>query len=274
MYAVRTRGSTVSILVGLVMLLVPALAWMQYQWLGQLSEAERERMQRTLRTAAAQFANEFDLELSRTLIGLQVDGQTLRDQNWSAYAQRYSAWATSANEPRIVRDVWLVDTTPGTVITPIDSGQRVSPDQLRIRRWNAQALSFEDAAWPDDLAELRESLASRFIGFQMRGRAAETAAHREPSLNLTTGEDTTLISPVTLVEFPDDHRGPPKISILGFTIVRLDPQIIRETLLTTLAARHFIDNGSEANYRVAVLQNRDSSRVIWESEPGAAAVVA
>ena len=82
--------SAVSILVGLVMLLVPALAWMQYQWLGQLSEAERERMQRTLRTAAAQFATEFDTELSRTLISLQVDGATIRDQNWTAYAQRYS----------------------------------------------------------------------------------------------------------------------------------------------------------------------------------------
>ena len=270
----KRRVSAVSILVGLVMLLVPALAWMQYQWLGQLSEAERERMQRTLRTAAAQFATEFDMELSRTLIGLQVDGQTIRDQNWSAYAQRYSAWATSASEPRIVRDVWLVDTIPGTVLTQLDSGRRLSPDRLRIRRWNVQALAFEDAAWPDDLVELRESLASRFIGFQIRGRATDSTAHREPSLNLTTGEDTTLISPVTLVEFPDDHGGPPRISILGFTIVRLDPQIIRETLLTTLAARHFIDNGSEANYRVAVLQSRDSSRVIWESEPGVAAVVA
>src|SRR5688572_627800 len=130
------RVSAVSILVAIVMLLLPALAWMQYQWLGQLSEAERERMQRTLRTAAAQFANEFDLELSRTLIGLQVDGQTIRDQNWGAYAQRYSAWAASASEPRIVRDVWLVDTTPGTVFAPIDSGPRVSPDRLRIRRWN------------------------------------------------------------------------------------------------------------------------------------------
>src|SRR5688572_18401713 len=105
MYVVRTRGSAVSILVAIVMLLVPALAWMQYQWLGQLSEAERERMQRTLRTAAAQFANEFDMELSRTLISLQMDGQTLRDQNWGAYAQRYSVWASSASEPRLVRDV-------------------------------------------------------------------------------------------------------------------------------------------------------------------------
>jgi hypothetical protein len=113
----RRRVSAVTILVGVVMLLVPTLAWMQYQWLGQLSTAERERMQRTLRTAAAQFATEFDTEMSRTLVSLQVDAPGLRDQNWAAYAQRYSLWATSATEPRLVRDVWLVDTLPGTPLT-------------------------------------------------------------------------------------------------------------------------------------------------------------
>src|SRR5687767_5568356 len=109
----RTRVSAVTILVGLVMLLVPALAFMQYQWLGQLSTAERERMQRTLRTAAAQFATDFDTELSRTLVSLQLNGEVVRDQNWGAYAQRYSQWAASAGDPRIVRDVLLVDTLPG-----------------------------------------------------------------------------------------------------------------------------------------------------------------
>ena len=151
----RLKISAVTILVGAVMLLVPALAWMQYQWLGQLSTAERERMQRTLRTAAAQFATEFDSELSRTLVSLQVDGPTIRDQNWTAYAQRYSAWATSASEPRLVRDVWLVDTKPGTALPPLDGAKPVPIDQLRLRKWNTQALSFDDAEWPEDLAKLR-----------------------------------------------------------------------------------------------------------------------
>src|ERR1700750_3259955 len=106
----RSRVSAVTILVGIVMLLVPALAGVQYQWLGQLSTAERERMQRTLRTAAAQFATEFDTEMSRTLISLQVEGPMLRDQNWTAYAQRYSQWMNSSSEPRLVKDVLLVGT--------------------------------------------------------------------------------------------------------------------------------------------------------------------
>jgi signal transduction histidine kinase len=269
------RVSAISILVGLVMLLVPALAWMQYQWLGQLSEAERERMQRTLRTAAAQFANEFDTELTRTLVSLQIDGQTIRDQNWSAYAQRYSAWASSAADARLVRDVWLVDTLPGTPLPPLDGAADIPVERLRIRKWNLQAIAFEPAEWPEDLHRLRQSLASRFIGFQMqRSRPGDASAtHREASISISAGDDTTLISPVTLFEFDEKHAAPPKISILGFTIVRLDSAVIREAMLATLAAKHFHGDDSGVDYRVAVVRRNEASTVVWESEPGAARLV-
>jgi two-component system sensor histidine kinase SenX3 len=270
------RLSVVSILVVIVMLLVPALAWMQYQWLGQLSTAERERMQRTLRTAAAQFATEFDTELSRTLVNLQVDGQSLRDQSWTIYAQRYSAWVAGASEPRLVRDVWLVDTLPGTALPSPEAAARVAVDQLRIRRWNTQALTFEDAEWPADLLRIRNSLATRFIGFQVqraRGLADAPGTHREATVSLTSDDDNTLISPITLFALPEDRQGPPKISILGFTIVRLDPIVVRDTLLASLTSRHFHGDDSEVDYRLAVVQREDPSKVVWESEPGAAKLV-
>jgi signal transduction histidine kinase len=264
--------SPISILVAIVMLLVPALAWMQYQWLGQLSEAERERMQRTLRTAAAQFANDFDTELSRTLIGLQVNGATLRDQNWQAYAQSYSQWAAATTDPRLVRDVWLVDVLPGTTLPELGGDGRVPADRLRIRRWNTQSMVFDDTAWPEDLAHLRDSLATRFIGVRMQ-RPRDAEVHRDATLHLTLGDDTMLIAPVTYVDFSSEAGGPPKIAILGFTIVRLDPAAIRDTLLSTLAAKHFPSSGSETNYRVAVMRKDDPSSVVWESDPGAADAV-
>jgi len=280
MQLVKRRVSAVTILVGVVMLLVPALAWMQYQWLGQLSTAERERMQRTLRTAAAQFATEFDSELSRTLVSLQVDGLTIRDQNRTAYAQRYSAWANSASEPRLVRDVWLVDTKPGASLPTFESGSPIPIDQLRLRKFNTQALAFEDAEWPADLIKLRDSLATRFIGLSVgaagngpRIRMTDPQGHRETSLSLALGDDTTLVSPVTLFEAPDNHQGGPKISVLGFTIIRLDPAIIRDTILAGLTQRHFHGGDSEVDYRVAVVKKDDPSSVIWESEPGIAPLV-
>jgi len=270
----KRRVSAVTVLVGVVMLLVPALAYMQYQWLGQLSTAERERMQRTLRTAAAQFANEFDSELSRTLISLQVDGQTIRDQNWTAYAERYSAWANSDGDSRLVRDVWLVDTKPGTTLPPLDGTSPIPTEKLRLHKFNAQELVFEDAEWPADLIKLRDGLATRFIGFQVqRGRGFEPGSRRETSLSASLGDDNTLIAPVTLFEMPEDHNSPPKISILGFTIVRLDPVVIRDTLLTALTQRHFHGGDSEMDYRVVVVKKDDPADVVWESEPGIAATV-
>ena len=272
----QRRVSAVTILVGVVMLLVPALAWMQYQWLGQLSTAEGERMQRTLRTAAAQFATEFDTELSRTLVSLQLDAQTARAQNWIAYAQKYSSWVSNSREPRLVRDVWLVDTLPGTELPVLDSNTPVPIDRLRIRKWNTLSLAFEDAAWPDDLAKMRESLTTRFLGFQpSRGRGPDEAPgmHREANITLALGDDNTLIAPMTLFELPDQRRGPPKMTVLGFTIVRLDPAIIRDTILASLTTRHFHGSASEVDYRVAVVQKDDVSEVVWESEPGVAASV-
>ena len=272
------RGvSAVTILVGVVMLLVPTLAWMQYQWLGQLSTAERERMQRTLRTAAAQFATEFDTELSRTLVSLQIDAQTLGDQNWTAYAQRYSMWASSVSEPRLVRDVWLVDTKPGTVLPPLDGQTPIPIDRLRLRRWNTQSLVFEDAEWPADLIGMRDGMASRFLGIAVRAPSAGNRTRvasdvPQASVTLSLGDDNTLVSPVTLFDM-GDHQGPPKISVIGFTIVRLDPAIVRDTVLAALTQRHFHGGDSGVDYRIAVVSKNEPSRVIWESEPGIAAQV-
>jgi signal transduction histidine kinase len=269
----KRRVSAVSILVALVLLLVPALAWMQYQWLGQLSEAERERMQRTLRTAATQFANEFDTELSRTLISLQVDGATVRDSNWAAYAQRHSAWVSSVTEPRLVKDVWVVDTVPGTSLPPLGTDIKVPIESLRLRRWNAQSRAFEMAEWREDLASLREPLASRFIGFQVqRARNGDASVHRESSMSFALGDETMMVSPITHFEFSTDDARPPRIAILGFTVVQLDPSVIRTTMLAQLAARHFNSTDHDA-YRVAVLRKDDPTKVIWESEPGAAGVI-
>jgi len=273
------RVSAVTVLVGLVMLLVPALAYMQYQWLGQLSTAERERMQRTLRTAAAQFATEFDTELSRALVSLQVDGATIREDNWTSYAQRYSAWTANATEPRLVREVLLVDTLPGTVLPAIGSSDSVPVEQLRLRRWNAQALTFEPADWTADLTTIREALATHFMGFQMdRARAGGNGSpnervRREGTISLSLGDDNTLISPVSLFELPDGRRGPPKITVLGFTVVRLDPAVVRDTLLASLAARHFHGDDEEVDYRVAVVHKDDEKNVVWESEPGVATLI-
>ena len=174
-----------------------------------------------------------------------------------------------------MRDVWLVDALPGTTLPLFDGNTPLPIDRLRLRKWNMQSLVFEDAEWPDDLAKMRDSLATRFVGFQTPRRAQHEApgTHREANISLSLGDDETLIAPVTLFELPDERRGPPNITVVGFTIVRLDPAVIRNTLLTALTTRHFNSDNAEVDYRIAIVQKDDASNVVWESEAGVAASI-
>ena len=102
----RVGGTTW--LAAAVAVLLPALAWMQYDWVNQLASADRERRERTLRTAAAQFTSAIDTELSRIGGSLQLDGAMVERQDWDAYAIRYSD-ATANQSPSLVRGVWYVE---------------------------------------------------------------------------------------------------------------------------------------------------------------------
>ena len=107
--------SRLTLLTAALVVLLPMLAVLQYRWAGQLSDAERERMQRNMRNAAAQFSDAFDHEIGRAFIALQVDGSIVRDGAWDRYAERYTAWFSTAAYPAVVAQVYLIDGERGRV---------------------------------------------------------------------------------------------------------------------------------------------------------------
>src|ERR1041385_2269089 len=106
------RPPTIVILVVVLLALLPLLAVLQYTWLGQVSEAERDRMQASLRSAATQFERDFDGEITRAYIGLQMDPETLRSGDWGTYADRFDQWAATAPHPELVKTVYLLNRDP------------------------------------------------------------------------------------------------------------------------------------------------------------------
>jgi signal transduction histidine kinase len=69
----RSSRSNVSLAVMVALLLtLPILAGLQYRWIGQVSQAELERLQARLKADTAQFAQEFDDELQRAYTALQT----------------------------------------------------------------------------------------------------------------------------------------------------------------------------------------------------------
>src|SRR5262245_39300864 len=90
------------------LLLLVLLASLQYYWVGQISVGELERMRASLRSGATRFSEDFDRELARIYLTLQMDAATMRDQSWKDYARRYDNWFATAPYPRLVGDVYLV----------------------------------------------------------------------------------------------------------------------------------------------------------------------
>src|SRR5918993_2333379 len=106
------RPSGLTLLTAALLVLLPALAVLQYRWVGQVSSAERDRMERNLRVGAYQFRQTFDGELGR-LAALQVGPATVRDGNADRYGERYDLWLNTSVHPRMVGNVYLVDASAG-----------------------------------------------------------------------------------------------------------------------------------------------------------------
>ena len=239
------RPSRLTLLTVALLVLLPALALLQYRWVGQLSDAERERMQRNMRTAAAQFRDALDGEIARAFIGLQVDGAVARDEAWDRYAERYAAWAATATHPPLVADVFLIDN---------------AGPALRLRRWDAAARAFQPADWNDALAGSR----SYFEDELRSHRAGESRGlHRLPPWH---GDPSVIVAPLVSL-----HLGPagvdtrlPLVSAFGYTVLQLNMQYVREQMLPELSARHF-PHADGAAYRVAVVEAADPRNVLYRS---------
>src|SRR5256885_5414020 len=54
-----SRPKSSVILVGLLLILLPALAIVQYRWIGEVSAAERDRLESSVRSASDGFASDF-----------------------------------------------------------------------------------------------------------------------------------------------------------------------------------------------------------------------
>ncbi|HET9222726.1 MAG TPA: hypothetical protein VFO07_09490, partial [Roseiflexaceae bacterium] len=137
----KTKLASMAFLVAALLLLL-LLASLQYYWVGQVSVGERERAQASLRAGATRFSDDFDRELARIYLSLQMDAATLRDQGWEDYSRHYDHWFAKAPYPRLVGDVYLVEI--------YESGR------LSLGHYDKQTKRFASTTWPNSLASLRQ----------------------------------------------------------------------------------------------------------------------
>ncbi|MGH9348904.1 MAG: sensor histidine kinase [Vicinamibacterales bacterium] len=240
----RLAALTASLLV-----LLPALAVLQYRWVGQLDDATRERMLRNLHNAARQFQESFDGEVARAFVSLQVDSATARDEQWSRYAERHAAWAGTTAYPGLVANVFLIDARAG---------------DLRLRRWDRAAGTFAPAEWTGALGAARAHFATELAAFA-------TGNRRPVERRWFRDGEGLLVAPLLNVHFGPASQVAMHTSILtvfGFTAIELNLPLIRNEMLPALAQRHFSHTDGDG-YRVAVVDAADAGTVIYRSSPEA-----
>jgi signal transduction histidine kinase len=270
----RGKFSGVTALAGAVLVLLPALAWLQYSWLDQIADADRERRARTLQTAATQLTQDFDAEIGRAVFALQMDPAAVEQNNWAGFGQKYQVWVDAAASPRIINAIYFIaapDHASGASSTP-------------LRRWNTQTHTFDETPWPKELTSIRSRFVHENVAvFDMTGAGAGAGAGRErrPIQRMIfpptpTGDDQSIVTPVmriiTTLGTPDNPRPETDVKLLGFTIVRFDMAALGEDVLPGLIRKHFYDEAGRTDYSIAVVSREDAAKVIFESSPGAAGI--
>src|ERR1043165_9051336 len=102
--------------------LIAVLATLQYRWLAQISESEREQMRGNLAVRARGFAEDFDTELNRAYLLFQFSPVQPHDNDSPVEPEenvamqltgRYERWQALGRYPRMIKDVYVASSGDG-----------------------------------------------------------------------------------------------------------------------------------------------------------------
>jgi signal transduction histidine kinase len=252
----RERGTiSTLIVVAALLLLLPLLAVLQYRWLAQLSEREREHMKSNLRATATRFSQDFDDEITRAYTVFSPSPDLGKEEELSAYAARYDRWLAVAQYPRLVKDVLVAHAD--------------EKGQFHLHQLKTEIKQFVPCDWPQELAPLRSQLEPSSRGGQ-RAFGRDLMNRR---LQLINDETVVCLHPI-LIPPTVDQRGQIALPApVGFVIVTLSMAEIQQAALPALAKRHFFgaDGVDGFEYSAAIVTEAPEPKVIYRFGPESSA---
>jgi two-component system sensor histidine kinase SenX3 len=229
-------GVTAAALFGLLVV----LAMLQYRWLGQISDADRDQRRTRLTHDAYEFAQDFDRELARAYLLFQGDpmGGGVGDDVATRVAQHYDHWQSTSAFPRLLKDIYA--------FTQTDDGK------AELRRFDPASRRFDVVEWPPSMSDWREQVGSNTQQQHEPGRGAifvrrmaPVIWERVPALVVPSpmfffaaavkpGQGATALA--DLARSVTAGVVPPSI---GYSILVIDKEYVTRELLPALARRHF-----------------------------------
>jgi signal transduction histidine kinase len=226
------------------------LAILQYRWIGQISQAEQQRMQASLRTATFRFSRDFDATISHIYAALQMrrgrESGPLEDE----YAGRWMDWTAASMDRMEVRSFYLAQVS--------------ARNSLDLSRLNRKTGAFEQVEWPVRFAALKARLETEVAADRPRNAMFADAVDREIP---------AVAAPIFHFAPPPPDSGPPRRgrffrrpSIRGWAIAELDMDWIEKQLLPELVERYFAGAGG-LDYQVGIVDPEHPERLVFSSDP-------
>lgn len=213
--------------------LVTVLAVLQYQWLGQVSEADRRQLRESLERRAQDFADDFDQQVGALYTALGQATGSDQPSIAASVGEQLAAWKERARFPQLIREIYLTDTA--------------RPRQA-LARFNVDRRSFDATTWPATLNPVLDRLS--FAGDDQL--ALDRPGAR--TVMLGTSQIVTAI-PALVLWLPTREPLPPPAGPLPtaaafdvvlrsaltqrLLIVELDRDYVVRTMLPAVVARHF-----------------------------------
>jgi len=247
---------TLYIVLAVLLVLLPLLAILQYRWIGEVSQADKQRLQQTLNRLGMQFAEDFDRELVRVVGAFQFRGSPDSPDlpEWLAQRQEESSRVYTG----LVQNVYLA---------------RPANSNIELLHFDPQLNTLQTVDWPADLQPLRENLLSRVD----RG-----PDRRQPPTAREYTNNGNPVLPISMSDGPprfDGQRGQPGPPgpggpggfgrgprqgppPAGWIVVEFDRKVLFDDFIPALVNRHFAAHFAE--YYVAIV-SRSNGAAIYKS---------
>ncbi len=226
--------------VGVLAALCLVLAVLQYIWIGEISRAERTRLQDGLQSSLQRLAQDFNGEVSAALAALRPAEEAIEEQGREgAYAAAWMRWKESGAQPGLLMKAGLA----------VPKGEA-----LEFLLFQEGAETFVPAEWPKTWVGMRDALQQRL----REGRGAPAP----------DGNFALIEMPRFLRRGDGPGGGPGQGGEVEWLVVELDAEYVRTNYLPALLARHV---GTGMPIHAVVHDRFDPSVVIFDNGAGRAA---
>ena len=250
-------------------IIVVALAFLQYNWSTQVSEATSLRLADSLQMSMINWHLDFFRDFSQICLALGADPDGEAPADVQQFARSFADWKAGAPYPELVSGLYVVPESAASH-APVLGFDRAS------RRLVPQELPWEVENLREQLQTVRVNSPMRSAGNAGREPASELAPSQVPGQQfvesfypggMLTGWSfdpnlPALVHP--LFASSSMTQGDKRIPV-EWVVLQLNDDLIRTRILPQLAQRYF--QGTEGlDFQVAVVAGSKTGKVIYSSD--------